>query len=378
MSNSLHKTPANFPVFHSFFTTLTDPRRTDKGKFLYPLPEILFLTIASVISGADNWTAISRFGTLKLEWLRNYYPYKNGTPSHDILGDLFARIDHKEFSGCFTDWVSSISAQTNGEVIAIDGKTICNSNDKASNKSAIHVVSAYASANHLCLGQEVVEQKSNEITAIPELLKILDIKGCIITIDAMGCQKKIAKDIIKKEADYILMVKDNQKELKQQVKKMFQISEISDTHTQVDAGHGRVETRKCDIISDLNFMDDKQEWPGLNTIVRVQSERCDKQTSKSSIHLRYYISSGRYNAEQVNNSVRQHWSIENNLHWSLDVIFKEDESLKKKGHSPKNYNIILKMALAMIDKEKSSKASKPVKRLNAAWDGNYRSKIFKC
>jgi predicted transposase YbfD/YdcC len=286
MSNSLNKIPANVPVFHSFFHTLTDPRRTNKGKFLYPLHEILFLTIASVISGADNWTAISRFGTAKLEWLRSYYPYNNGTPSHDILGDLFARIDHKEFSCCFTDWIKSISAQTNGEVIAIDGKTICNSNDKASNKSAIHVVSAYASANHICLGQEVVDQKSNEITAIPELLKILDIKGCIITIDAMGCQKKIAKDVIKKEADYILMVKDNQKELKQQVRKIFQISEVSDTHTQVDAGHGRVETRKCDVISNLNFMDDKEQWVGLNRIVRVQAERYDKQTSKSSIHNR--------------------------------------------------------------------------------------------
>ena len=378
MSNSQLRLSKKNPTFHSFFTSMTDPRRTNKGKFLYPLQEILFLTIASVISGADNWTAISRFGNAKLEWLRKYYPYENGTPSHDILGDLFARIDHKEFSCCFTNWIRSISAHTNGEVIAIDGKTICNSNENASGKSAIHVVSAYASANHLCLGQEVVEQKSNEITAIPELLKILDIKGCIITIDAMGCQKKIAKDIIKKEADYILMVKANQKELKQQVEKMFQISKISDTHTQVDAGHGRVETRKCDIICDLNFMDDKQEWFGLSRIARVESERYDKQTGKSSIQNRYYISSGSYSAEQVNNSVRQHWSIENNLHWSLDVIFKEDESLKKKGHSSKNYNIILKMALAMIDKEKSSKASKPVKRLNAAWDDNYRSKIFKC
>lgn len=378
MSNSLQKIPQNFPVFHSFFHTLTDPRRTDRGKFFYPLGEILFLTISAVISGADNWTSISKFGKTKIDWLRKHYPYQNGTPSHDILGDLFARIDHDAFSCCFTDWVASISTHTNGEVIAIDGKTICNSDDKASNKSAIHVVSAYASANHLCLGQQAIDQKSNEITAIPELLKLLDIKGCIVTIDAMGCQKKIAKDIIKGEADYILMVKGNQKELKQQVKKMFEIGEIEDTDTQVDCGHGRVETRKCDVVSNLKFMDEKDVWAGLSKVIRVQSERFNKQTSKVTNQTRYYICSGEHNARQLNQYVRQHWAIENNLHWSLDVIFKEDESLKKKGNSAINYNIILKMALSMINGEKSKNASKPVKRLNAAWDDDYRSKIMKC
>jgi len=377
MPNSQSKLPKKHPTFHSFFISMTDPRRTDKGKFYYPLQEILFLTIASVISGADNWTAISRFGKAKLDWLRTYYPYENGVPSHDVLGDLFARIDHQQFASCFTDWINSISVYTNGEVVAIDGKTICNSDDKTSGKSAIHVVSAYAATNKLCLGQQVTDQKSNEITAIPELLKILDIKGYIVTIDAMGCQKKIAQNIIDQDADYILMVKDNQKELKSQVEKMFTIGKISDSYTQVDSGHGRVETRKCDIVRNLTFMDDKEDWPALTKVIRVQSERYDKQNNKTAQHTRFYIGSGLHGAKQINDSVREHWSVENNLHWSLDVIFKEDASLKKKGNSAENYNIILKMALALIEKEKSTKASKPIKRLNAAWDDNYRDKLLK-
>lgn len=378
MPNSFQKTPKNFQVFHSFFNTLTDPRRTDRGKFFYPLEEILFLTIAAVISGADNWTSISKFGQTKLSWLRKYYPYQQGTPSHDILGDLFARLDDKVFSQCFTDWVSSIATHTEGDIVAIDGKTICNSTDRSTNKSALHVVSAYASENRLCLGQKIVDQKSNEITAIPELLELLELKGCIITIDAMGCQKKIAQDIIKKDADYLLMVKDNQKELKQQVEKMFARGCVAQTDTQFDVGHGRAETRTCDVIDDLRFMDEKEHWEGLKSIVRVQSERYDKQTQRTSHQARYYISSMDADAKKANSAVRKHWSIENNLHWVLDVVFKEDASLKKKGNSAVNYNIILKLALAMIDSEKSRKISKPIKRLNAAWDDDYRAKILNC
>jgi predicted transposase YbfD/YdcC len=378
MANSSLKTPNNFPVFHSFFTSLVDPRRTNKGNFFYPLEEILLLTISAVISGADGWTSISKFGEEKLEWLQKYYQYENGTPSHDILGDLFARLDHREFAQCFTNWVGSICSRTNGEIVAIDGKTICKSGDYLSNKSALHVVSAYASVNRLCLGQQVVDEKSNEITAIPELLKILDIKGCIVTIDAMGCQKKIAQEIIKQEADYMLMVKNNQPELKRQVEKLFKRGDSIQKDKQVDAGHGRVETRICDVVDDLRFMDDRQYWEGLKSIVRVQAERYDKKTKNTSHETRYYISSLDADAKISNDAVRKHWSIENNLHWTLDVVFKEDSSLKKNGNSAINYNIILKLALAMIEKEQSQKQSKPLKRLHAAWSDKYRNKILKC
>jgi len=377
MTNSIKKTPEYSTVFTSYFSSLKDPRRTNKGNFYYPLQEILFLTISAVISGADGWVSISQFGESKLSWLRKYYPYENGIPSHDVLGKLFARLNHKEFTRCFTNWIASISHFTNGEVVAVDGKSIRKSNDQSTGESALHVVSAYAAENRLCLGQQVVGQKSNEITAIPELLKILDIKGCIVTIDAMGCQKKIAADIVKKKADYLLMVKDNQKELKQQVEKMFIRGAITDTNKQIDAGHGRVENRVCDVIDELCFMDEKEQWKNLKSIVMIQSERCNKQTGETSKQTRYYISSLPADAEKMNKAIRQHWSIENNLHWELDVIFKEDDSLKKKGESPKNFNVILKMAMTLLNNKKLGKLSKPTKRLKAALDDKFRTKILK-
>lgn len=377
MLHSSVKIQKKYPVFQSHFSSLKDPRRINKGNYYYQLEEILFLTISAIISGADGWTSISQFGKTKLNWLRNYFPYEVGVPSHDVLGKLFARIDHSEFTQCFANWVNSISKITDGEVVAIDGKTICKSDDKTTGKSALHVVSAYASENKLCLGQQVVSEKSNEITAIPELLKILDIQGCIITIDAMGCQKKIAKDIMRKKADYLLMVKDNQKELKQQVEKMFSRGNPTKTNKQFDTGHGRVETRTCNVIDDLLFMDEKDQWIGLKSVVRIHSECYNKHSGKTSHQNRYYISSLSADAEKINNAVRNHWSIENNLHWTLDVIFKEDASLKKKGNSAINYNIMTKLALALIDKEKSKKISKPAKRLTAALDDNYRDLILK-
>ena len=366
------------PNFNYYFQSLNDPRRTNKGNFFYPLNEILFLTISAVISGAEGWTMIQDFGNTKLDWLRKFFPYAEGIPSHDVLGKLFAKLDHKEFSECFANWINSISNITNGEVIAIDGKTIRKSNNRKDSKAALHVVSAYASENRLCVGQEIVGQKSNEITAIPKLLKLLEIKGCIVTIDAMGCQKQIAKDILKQKADYLLMVKGNQQGLKEQVEKLFEKGDISETYSDVDSGHGRIETRTCHVITNLGFLDGKDKWAGLNSIVRITSERCNKSLDKTSTEVRYYISSLSGNAKQINNAVRQHWAVENNLHWSLDVLFKEDESLKKKGNSAVNYNIILKLALAMLEKEKSRKISKPAKRLTAALNDKYREKILNC
>jgi predicted transposase YbfD/YdcC len=366
------------PVFSNFFSSLKDPRRTTKGHHLYPLDEILFLCISSVISGANDWTTISLFGRTKLTWLRQYLPYKNGIPSHDVLGKVFAALDPVEFNHCFTKWVKSISELTNGEVIAIDGKTICGSDDKQTGKSALHVVSAYAAGNRLCLGQEAVNEKSNEITAIPALLKLLSIKDCVVTIDAMGCQKTIADTIIDRGADYVLMVKDNQQELKEQVEKVLSISCKTNSDQQLDIGHGRIEKRDCLVTDELTFMDVKEEWPGLKSVAKITSERTDKQTGKKSIQDRYYISSLPAKAKVINKAIRSHWAVENNLHWVLDVVFKEDGALKKKGNSALNFNIIAKMAIVMIDKEKENKKSKPNKRMLAALDDNYRTKIIKC
>jgi predicted transposase YbfD/YdcC len=365
-------------LFDFYFSGLEDPRRTTKGNFYYPLNEILFLVISAVISGAEEWVSIQIFGNAKLEWLKRFFPYSHGVPSHDVLGKLFSRLDPKKFSECFMGWVNTISELTDGEVVAIDGKSICGSTEAGKLKSAFHVVSAYASENRLCLGQVTVDQKQNEIVAIPEILDLLAIKGCIVTIDAMGCQKEIADKIIQAGADYILMVKDNHKELKSQVEKMFRLQKDCKKDETTDAGHGRVETRICEATGDLTFMDDKQEWPGIRSVVRVKSQRFTKQTGTESNETRYYISSVEANPVKLNQAIRSHWSIENNLHWNLDVVFNEDNSLKKKDNSAVNFNIVLKIALTMLERESSLKASKKRKRLFAALDDNYREKVLKC
>ena len=363
--------------FSQYFSSMKDPRRTGKGNHLYPLEEILFLCISAVISGMDDWTSITMFGRLKLEWLRQYLPYKHGVPSHDVLGKVFAALDSNEFSKCFSAWVNSIAELTGGQVVAVDGKTLRGSEDKSASKSALHVVSAYATGNRLCLGQEVVSEKSNEITAIPVLLKMLDIKGCTVTIDAMGCQKQIAEAIINQDADYVLMVKDNQPGLKEQIQKVFSLNQNkAESDQTVDFGHGRIEKRTCVTTSELTFLDGVQEWKGLNSIVKVISERTDKRSGKQSVETRYYISSLAAEPVVINKAVRSHWGIENNLHWSLDVLFKEDDSLKKKGNSAVNYHIIAKMALAFLQRETESKSTKPQKRIRAALDDEFRSRIL--
>jgi len=365
------------PVLKTFFVSLKDPRRTEKGHFRYPLDEILFLVIAGALSGADGWASISIFGRAKLAWLRQFMPYRNGTPSHDVLGKLFALIDPVQFNSCFMAWASSVLGNGSGEVVAIDGKSLRGSDDRAGGRPAFHMVSAYATRNRLCLGQQCVAGKGNEITAIPILLDSLDIKGCTVTADAMGCQQDIASKVLERGANYILMVKDNQEGLRQQVEKVFSISLPSSSHSHIDTGHGRMEKRVCDVIGDLRFLDDRELWQGLTSIVRVRSERHDKQTGASSGETRYYISSLAGDAEGFNEKVRSHWAIENNLHWQLDVIFNEDDLLMKKGNSAVNFSMVNKMALAILEREKSTKMSKPSKRLRAALDDEYRTLLIK-
>lgn len=278
-SNSVTET---HPVFSKYFSSLPDPRRTNKGHLLYPFEEILFLTISAVLSGCNDWTSITLFGRTKLDWLRNFLPYQKGIPSHDVLGKVFAALDPVQFNLCFTQWISSLSGLITGEVVAIDGKRICGSGDKGAQKAALHVVSAYAAGNRICLGQRAVDDKSNEITAIPELLNLVDIKGCTVTIDAMGCQKSIAGAIIEKEADYILMVKDNQKGLKEQLEKVFSSTTGASVEHTLDMGHGRIEHRDCLVTDRISFLDGREEWTGLKTIAKIISRRILKQTGKES------------------------------------------------------------------------------------------------
>jgi predicted transposase YbfD/YdcC len=366
-----------FQVFSDIFSTLADPRRITKGNLRYTLEEVLFLTISACISGANGWTAIEAFGHSKLDWLRKFHAFENGVPSHDAISDLFAVLCPKAFGQCFMDWVNSIHDITKGLVVALDGKTVrgfANTDKKAS----LHIVSAYVSLNRITLGQIAVDEKSNEITAIPKLLDLLTLNGCIITIDAMGCQKEIAKKICEKKADYILMVKDNQPELKEQVLKVFKLGNQIKTATDVTAGNGRVETRTCHLTNALDFLDVKGDWENLKSIVKINSVRYCKKTAKTSTEERFYITSLDNNPEQLNSAIRSHWGIENNLHWELDVLFREDGQLKRIGNSAENFNIISKIALGIIDNDKSVKNSKPNKRLMAACNDTYREKLLKC
>ncbi len=356
---------------------MKDPRTTYRGNLQHHLVDMIFLVVSAVISGAYDWESIEEFGESKLEWLRKFVPLKNGIPSHDTLGRVFSIIDYQVFNSCFVDWVREVSSLSQGEVVAIDGKRIRGSYDTSSNKSAIHIVSAFAAENNVCLGQLKCQEKSNEITTIPKLLELLAIKGCTVTIDAMGCQTKIAQHIIDKGADYILAVKDNQKELNQQVQKIFQIHKPQLEHTETDSGHGRVETRKCSVITNLEFLDNRDDWAGLRSVIKIESERYIKANNSVQKETRFYISSLYENAEAIGGKIRSHWSIENKLHWMLDVSFGEDASRKRKGNSPENFNVISKIALTLLEKNKVKGLSKSKMRLKAALDDDYREILFK-
>lgn len=362
--------------FKENFSQLPEPRRISKGNLIYPLEEILFLTISAVISGCNTWVSIEEFGKLKIDWLGKFYAYQNGTPSHDAISDLFSILDAKLFSECFMNWTKSVANITDNEVVAFDGKTV-RGVGSTSRKYPLHIVTAFCTKNKISLGQVSVDDKSNEIVAIPKLLDLLTLKGCIVTTDAMGCQKKIAKKIREKSADYILQVKDNQKELKQQIEKLFDNHTKRSISTEDDFGHGRIEKRTCEVITNLTFLDGKEDWKDLGSIVRITSEREFKKTGIKSIEYRYYISSIVENPNKINASIRSHWGIENNLHWNLDVIFNEDGQLKRKGNSAENFNIISKVALGLIENEKTEKKSKPLKRLHALLSDSYREKIMK-
>ncbi len=362
--------------FKENFSQLPEPRRISKGNLIYPLEEILFLTISAAISGCLTWVSIEEFGKLKLEWLRKFYTYQNGTPSHDAISDLFSILDAKLFGECFMNWTKSVANISDSEVVAFDGKTV-RGVGSTSRKYPLHIVTAFCTKNKISLGQISVEDKSNEIVAIPKLLDLLTLKGCTVTTDAMGCQKKIAEKIREKGADYILQVKDNQKELKQQIEKLFDNHTKRSVAIEDDFGHGRIEKRTCEVITELKFLDVKEDWKDLRSIVRITSEREFKKTGVKSMEYRYYISSMVENPTKINASVRSHWGIENNLHWNLDVIFNEDGQLKRKGNSAENFNIISKVALGLIENEKTEKKSKPLKRLHALLSDSYREKIMK-
>jgi len=343
---------------------------------MYPLNELLFLSISALISGINDWESTIIFGEEKLEWLRQYFPYKNGIPSVDTLERLYSALDPVSFETYFRAWVNEISSLSDGEVIAIDGKTICGSYDRSNQQKAKHVVSAYATEAHLSIGQELTDQKSNEITAIPKLLELLSIKGCTISIDAMGCQKEIAEKIRDKEADYLLAVKKNQKDLHQQVQKMFVINDLIEIDTTIDVDHGRVETRKCSVVKNLLFLDGQESWKNLTSVIKLETEVFNKTTKKTSHTERFYISSAYKDAKTFNKNIRSHWAVENNLHWMLDVSFSEDHSRKRKNNHAINFNLMAKVALGLI-KNHPDKVPMSHKKRRAILNDRYREKLLK-
>lgn len=372
--NTFEEKNTKTALFLELISKLKDHRRINTGNIRHSLQEIIFLSLSAVVSGCNTWETIEEFGNLKLDWFRLYFPYKYGIPSHDTLGAFFSAFDRKKFAEFFMDFTQSLATK-DSRVVAIDGKTV-RGVASAFGKSPLHIVSAFCKNNMLTLCQEKVNDKSNEITAIPSLIDLLDLKNCVVTIDAMGCQKEIAEKIRDKKGDYILQVKDNQKDLKEQIEKLFNSQNPTNKHTELDTGHGRMEKRVCRVIDNLIFLDGKQDWKDLKTIVEIKSEIYQKKSGKKSESVRYYISSEVANPKQMAQDIRSHWSIENNLHWNLDVIFKEDLQLKRKGNSTENFNMVLKLALGLLDAEKTKKKSKNIKRLKASIDDSYREKIL--
>jgi predicted transposase YbfD/YdcC len=364
------------------FAALEDPRA--KHLIAHNLTEIVLIAICGVICGAETWTDIELFGYERQEWLEQFLELKNGIPSHDTFGRVFGRIDTDQFQLCFASWVQTVFQVTEGQVVAVDGKTARRSHDRSNNKEAIHVVSAWATANHLVLAQQKVDEKSNEITAIPELLRLLDIHGCIITIDAMGARPEIAEQIIDQGADYLLTIKDNQPHLHEDIRLFFKLSHensfqkvASTYHRTVNKAHGRLEIRECWAISgedSLQFLRKHSQWKGLKSVAMVTSER--QLADKTTRQTRYYITSMPNDAEKILHAARSHWGIENSLHWVLDVAMGEDDSRIRKDNAPTNMNMLRHIALNLLKQERTLKRGVVGKRLKAAMNPDYLLKVL--
>jgi predicted transposase YbfD/YdcC len=367
--------------FQVHFQDLPDPRVARTRK--HPLINVVFIAVCGVLSGANGFAGIHEFALDRRSWLARYLDLSQGIPSEDTIGRVLARLDPGAFEKCLLSWIQAVQERTADRLVAIDGKTLRGSADAERGRAAIHMVSAWATANKLSLGQVVVGEKTNEITAIPELLQLLDIAGALVTIDAMGCQKAIADQIRAREADYVLPVKENQPTLYEQVEgaiaeALEQEADEIEEYQSVETGHGRQETRTYAIFSKPESVDPEGLWRDLNAIGIATSERVNAQ-GRESIEVRYYILSRRLSAQEFAAAVRGHWSIENNLHWQLDVSFREDKCRVCRDHAPANLSVIRRFALGLLKREISCRKGIEIKRMKCAGNDEYREKVlFNC
>lgn len=365
------------------FSELEDPR-VERTR-LHSLHDVLVIALCAIIAGADSWVAVAEFGRAKREVFATFLRLEHGIPSHDTFGRVFSRLDPQVLSECFVTWMTSLARSLGGlfgKVVAIDGKTLRRSFDKAASKAAIHLVSAFASEVRLVLGQVATAEKSNEITAIPKLLSMLDLAGSLVTIDAMGCQKAIVNEIVERKADYVISLKGNQGTLHREVRELFEGAErdgfrdLAHAMTEtVDGDHGRIETRRCWCTGEVSWFADRAEWAGLHSFAMVESERT--VGGETTRERRYFIASlDGTDAAAFLGAVRAHWSIENELHWVLDVAFREDESRVRKDHAPQNLATMRHIALNLLRREKTAKVGIATRRLKAGWDDGYLLRVL--
>jgi predicted transposase YbfD/YdcC len=361
-----------------YLGNVADPR-TKEHKILHKLSDILFMSIAAVICGAEDWYEIEDYARDKEAWLRTILELPAGIPSHDTFNRIFSILDSKALEANFIEWVESVADLSEGRIVSIDGKRLCNSGEHGS-KAVIHMVSAWCNTNQMVLGQLKVNDKSNEITAIPALLETLMLQGCVVTLDAMGCQKEIASKIVQQGADYILAVKDNQKHLHDDIKEGFEQNKITDMAEDLQKNHGRIEKRVCRIIRDTDWVCSKNDWTNLKTLIEITATRTITATGATETQTRHYISSLAGTADYFNKAIRKHWSIENNLHWVLDVCFGEDKSTKRAGEAAVNFSCLTKIALNLLYQSKAMNGARKLpmkrKRTKADRDHNYLLSLF--
>jgi predicted transposase YbfD/YdcC len=363
----------------AYFAELPDPRSDINRR--HNLVDLVTIAVCAATCGADEWTEVAEFGRIREEWFRQYLELPFGIPSHDTFGRVFALLDPQAFQESLLGWLTAVFDIKDAQVIAIDGKTARRSGDNRLGKKALHMVSAWATESSIVLGQVKTAEKSNEITAIPELLDMIDIEGATVTIDAMGCQREIVEKIIEKGGDYIIGLKRNQGNLHGRAVKLFEEVAGENFHcvrqrhkTTVEHGHGRTEVRDHTIIQDLFTSEQDEAWAGLRCFGRVVYQRT--VDGKVNEEVRYYITSLPCAAKSFAERVRAHWSIENSLHWSLDVSFGEDSSRIRTGNAQENMNTLRKFTLSLLKNETSNKRGIKNKRKCAGWDPGYMLKVL--